>query len=1083
MSKKEQSAFPRKHSKVFLLFLFFVLGIANNSFAQFTVSGTVTGEGETLIGVNVVAKDVATLGTITDLDGKYSIDLPDGNQTLIFTYTGYQPQTIEVNGQSVIDIGLEFDAIALDKVVVVGYGKVSRRDLTGSVSSVKGEDLTKIQSISFEKGLAARAAGVQVTSTEGGPGAGVKIRIRGGTSINASNDPLYVIDGFPIQSSNQATNVGLGNSSSSPLASIDPSDIESIEVLKDASATAIYGSRGANGVVLITTKSGQKGKAQTNFEAYFGVSEIARDLDLLSGQEYVDYWNEYFPYNPNDPNNQYGAQYRDPLGNEIQLDDPQVIPFNWANEVFRLSPVQSYRVSISGGTDKTSYSGSFNYVDQEGIVNTSEFQRIGGNLKIDQKITEKLRAGFNLNLGVTDRAGVITAANEGRNGRNGVITNITLFTPVQGRVRYPEAEYDENGLLLSIRDGGVLNPRTLVESTLNTNKAISAFTNVYAEYQIMEGLTFKSSFGSNIWSQKSKAWYPADLGWGRNVNGIGIIGNNQNIGWLNENTLAFNRKVGIHGFNAVLGYTNQFSRFESIRSESNNFPVPNVNLDALGSALAAQTNRTNANESGLRSFLGRVNYNLNEKYLFTVTARYDGSSKFAEGNQYGLFPSAAFAWRLGEEDFIKSIDAISSAKFRASYGQSGNEQIPTDQSTSSYDFRNYGFANGGQVSGVALNRLDNPDLSWETTTQLDVGFELGLFNDRVYVNFDYYKKNTTDLLLAVPVPFTTGFSTSFQNLGEVENSGVELTLSTQNITRNKFKWSTDFNISFNKNTVLDLGGAEEFIISSIGEHRNDYIVRVGESLGSYYGFEFDGIYSYEDFVEFDGKTQAEAEAIMSEFDRGQQEWFTPKDGIPAKVGVARFRPGMIKLKDLNGDGVVDPSDRTILGSAQPEHYGSVTNNFSYGPIDLSVFLTWSVGNEVYHNNLKRGMATAIPFFNKYGMIRDRWSPENPDTDVWGIWGGGDSGIGDDLQSYYIEDGSHLRVANITLGFRFPKAILQKANIKSARIYGGVDNVHVFTKYRGFDPDVSVGFNQLTPGLDWDAYPKMRTYRVGINIGL
>ncbi|MEM6963284.1 MAG: TonB-dependent receptor, partial [Bacteroidota bacterium] len=293
----------------------------------------------------------------------------------------------------------------------------------------------------------------------------------------------------------------------------------------------------------------------------------------------------------------------------------------------------------------------------------------------------------------------------------------------------------------------------------------------------------------------------------------------------------------------------------------------------------------------------------------------------------------------------------------------------------------------------------------------------------------------------------------------------------------------DFNISFNQNEVLDLGDANEFIVSSIGEHNNDYIVRVGESLGSYYGFVFDGIFSYDDFVEFEGLSQAESEAVMAEFNRNQDVWFTPKEGIPLQIGAARFRPGMVKLKDVNGDGIVDPDDRTILGSAQPVHYGSVTNNFSYGPIDLSVFLTWSYGNEVYNNNLKRGMATAIPFFNKYGMVRDRWTPQNPNTDVWAIWGEGDSGIGDNLQSYYIEDGSFLRVANITLGYKFPKALLRKVNINSARIYAGIDNLHVFTNYRGFDPDVSVGFNQLTPGLDWDAYPKMRTYRVGINIGL
>ncbi len=1062
--------------------LLFFLTIFTYAEAQRTVTGVVASNGEPLIGVNIILQGDASVGAATDIDGSYSIDIPEGEQVLEFSYTGFKKALLTVaGGQTLLDVSMEENSTLMDEVVVVGYGKVSRGDLTGSVSSIKGEELTKIQSISFEQGLSARAPGVQVSSTEGGPGAGVKIRIRGGTSINASNDPLYVVDGFPISSSGQKTNVGLGNSTSSPLASIDPADIESIEVLKDASATAIYGSRGANGVVLITTKSGRKGRAVTNFETYVGISEIARDIDLLSPQEFVDFWNEYFPYNPNDANNQYGAQYRDELGNEIALDDGRITPFNWREDVFRKAAVQSYRVSLSGGTDKTNYAGSFNYVDQLGIIETSEFSRVGGNLKIDHAVNKRIRAGVTLNIGLTDRGGIISAASEGRNGRNGVITNITLFSPVQGRIRYDDGEYDENGILISTRNGDVLNPRSLIRASENTNRAFTAFGNVYGQAELLPGLTLRSSFGSNIWSQKGKGWYSSELGWGRNVNGIGIIGHSQSVGWLNENTLSFNRKINIHKFNAVLGYTQQFGRFESFTARSQNFPVPNINIDAFGSALDTQPNQSNATENGLRSYLGRLNYTLNDKYLFTFTARYDGSSKFAKGNKWGLFPSAAFAWRLGEEEFIKSIDAISSAKFRASYGQSGNEQIPTDQSVSSYGFSTYGFSSGA-TSGVALLRLDNPDLTWETTTQLDVGFELGLFNDRIYVNFDYYKKNTEDLLLAVPVPFTTGFSTSFQNLGEVENRGVELSLSTQNIARKKFRWSTDFNISFNRNTVLDLGDAEEFLVSSIGEHRNDYIVRVGESLGSYYGFVFDGIYSYDDFVEFEGLSNDEAAAIMSEFDRNQETWFTPKEGIPAKSGVTKFRPGMVKMKDINGDGIVDASDRTILGSAQPDHYGSLTNNFEFGPLDLSVFLTWSYGNEVYHNNLKRGMATAIPFFNKYGMIRDRWTPENPDTDVWTIWGAADSGIGDDLQSYYIEDGSFLRVANVTLGYQIPSLQLRRAGISSARLYGGIDNLHVFTNYRGFDPDVSVGTNQLTPGLDWDAYPRMRTFRVGLNVG-
>ncbi|MEM8525528.1 MAG: TonB-dependent receptor [Bacteroidota bacterium] len=1070
---------PRKD----LCLLLFAFMLSSSLMAQFKVSGTVvTEEGEPLIGATISVKGSNSFGTVTDIDGGFSMDLPDGEQTLVLSYTGYLELEVPVNNQSELSVTMSENATQLDEVVVIGYGQVSKRDLTGSVSSVKGEDLTKIQSISFEQGLAARAPGVQIVSSEGGPGSSAKIRIRGGTSINASNDPLYVIDGFPILGSSQNSGVGLGNSSSSPLSSIDPSDIESIEILKDASATAIYGSRGANGVVLITTKSGKKGRTQTNFETYFGMSEIARNLDLLTPQEFVDFWNEYFVWDPNDPTNRYTTQYRDGLGNNIQLDDDQLTVLDWRNRVFKQGQVQNYRFSMNGGNDRTNYSSSFGYIDQSGIVNNSNFSRLSGNLKVNQKINDKLRGGFNMNIGYTKNVGVITAASQSSNGQNGLITNVTLFTPVQGRVNVDDAEYDEDGILISTRDGDIVNPERLANDVTNTNNNINAFGNAFLEYSPLKGLAIRSSLGSNVNYFRARFFYPGTFGWGRNTNGRARIGSNQNLNWLNENTVSYNNTFGVSKINAVLGFTQQRSRFESLVSEAIDFAIPGVNLDNLAAANEVLPTRSNGTEWSLLSYIGRFNYTLNERYLFTVTARYDGSSRFAEGNKWGLFPSAAFAWRLGEEGFIQNIDAISSAKARASYGISGNHEIGLYRSLASYNLANY-VADGARDPGLSINRLSNPDLTWETTAQLDVGFEFGLFKDRIYFNFDYYKKNTTDLLLEVPIPYTSGFNFAFKNIGEVENRGVELSLSTVNMKKGGFQWRTDFNISFNRNQVISLGPeAEEFTVSSIGAHRNDYIVRVGESLGSIYGFTWDGIYNYDDFVEFDGLDQVQREAIMADFDRGQDEWFTLKDGVPTKAGTSKYRPGMIRFSDLNGDGVIDVEDRSIIGNTQPDHFGGITNNFSYKGVDLSVFMTWSYGNDVYNNNVRRGTATAIPFFNKYGVIRDRWTPENPDTDMWSIWGGADGGSGDDTHSFFVEDGSYLRLSNVTLGYTFSKAKLKKARINSLRVYAAADNLHVWTKYTGFDPDVSVGRNQLTPGLDWDAYPRMRTVRAGLNIG-
>ncbi len=1045
------------------------------------VKGIITGsDGEPLIGTTVSVKGDSGIGTISDIDGSYSIEVGP-ESTLVFSYTGFLTSEIAVNSQTEINVVLEEDINKLDEVIVIGYGKVSRRDLTGSVSSLDGDELAKVQSISFEQGLAARAAGVQVVSSEGGPGASMKIRIRGGTSINANNDPLYVVDGFPLIGSSQGNSLGLGNSSSSPLASIDPSDIESIEILKDASSTAIYGSRGANGVVLITTKSGRKGRTSANFETYFGSSELGRNIDLMSPQEYVDYWNEYFPWNPNDPNDNYTTSYRDELGNVIPLNDDRVRVLDWRDRVFKRGAVQSYRASMSGGTDKLNYSGSFGYINQDGIVNNSNFKRYSGNLKIDQNITKRLKAGINLNMGFTRNTGVVTAASEARQGRNGVITNVTLFTPVQGRVRYSDGEYDADGVLISTRSNDVLNPEKQINEVVNKKNAINAFGNFYAEYQLAQNLSIRSSLGTNLWQDKGVFFWPGTFGWGRSTNGRAVVGSANNLGWVNENTLNYNTKVGIHKIDGVVGFTQQGSRFESFNTQIIDFAIPSLNLDNLGSGAQPLPSRSTSSEWGLYSFLGRANYVLSDKYIFTFTGRYDGSSRFAEGKQWGFFPSGAFAWRIGEENFIKSIDVISSAKARVSYGLSGNNQIGTFRSLSQLNVANYVTGSTLQP-GISIGQLANRDLTWETTTQLDAGFELGLFNDRVYFNFDYYVKNTKDLLLAVPIPLTSGFDISFKNFGEVQNRGVELSLNTVNIKSKDFTWSTDFNISFNRNEVIDIGDAENIRFSSLGEHRDDYIVQVGQPLGSIYGFVWDGIYNYDDFVEFEGLSQAQREEVMADFVRGQETWFTLKEGVVQRGGTSKYRPGMIKFEDQNGDGIVDVDDRTILGNTQPIHFGGITNNFAYKNFDFSVLTTWSYGNKVYNNNMRRGTSTAIPFFNKYGVIRDRWTPSNPDTDIWGIWGDGDGGSGDITHSFFIEDGSYIRLSNITLGYSVPKSFLGTGSFKNIRIYGSVDNLHVFTNYRGFDPDVSVGFNQLTPGLDWDAYPKMRTFRVGVNAG-
>lgn len=1077
-----------------LICLFLLSGIGVNELAAqqaLTVTGVVTDlKKETLIGVNILVKGTSS-GTITDIDGSYSLELPSGDAVLIFSYTGYTDQEVKVEQRTNIDVTLLQSATQLDEVVVVGYGEVRKRDLTGSISSIKSEELNRLKPLSFEEGLAAKAAGVQVVTSQGGPGESVKIRVRGGTSITASNDPLYVIDGFAIEGSAVGTGLGIGNSSTSPLSALDPSTIESIEVLKDASATAIYGSRGANGVIIITTKKGRKGKTELDFETYHSAGSIARPLDLLTAQEYVDWWNEYAPWNPNDPRGQFVGSYRDEFGNVLDLNDPRVIITDWQDEVLRTAYSSNYKLSMRGGTDNSRFAGSVGYTSQEGIVKSSDFERVSANLNFDQDINSRLKAGVNINLGFNSRNGVVSAASENANGRSGVITSAVLFSPVQGLTRYNDAEYDENGRVVSLRSGDVTNPNLLVNGNSNQNNELQSFGNVYMSYEILDNLRFKSSARGNFYANKGKAYFSERFGWGQTANGRAFTRNSQGGGLTFEQALSYSKTFGKHALNGVVVYEQQQGYFETVLSRSTGFNLPGVNLDNLSTATETLNSESSRVDNTLRSFLGRVNYTLADKYLFTVSGRQDGSSRFAEGAKWGFFPSAAFAWRVGNEKFLSKSKIISDAKLKVSIGETGNAQIGSFRSLPAAGYSSYIFRGNVVTAGIATNRLANPDLTWETTTQMDIGASLSLFDYRLNITLDYYNKDTKDLLLEVPLPANSGYSFAFKNLGKVNNKGIELSLNTTNINKPDFSWSSSFNMSFNKNEVLDLGDAEEFFVRAIGDNQisDDFVVRVGESLGSIFGHRVAGVYNYADFVEFDGmsdadaaaKLRADAEAAgMAYFD----VFYTLRDGVITKSGVGegQYRPGMPKFIDSNGDGNVDDEDRRIIGNTLPKSFGGFTNNFRYKNLDVSILLAWSYGNDVYNKNLKKGTAQAIPYFNKYGVVRDRWTPDNPNTNFPGIWGDGDGGFNSDAYDTFVEDGSYIRLSNVTVGYNLPRAALARIGFRSARVYAAADNLYVWTNYTGYDPDVSVGFNQLTPGLDVDSYPRQRTIRVGLNLG-
>ncbi len=1085
----------KTHFKTKLIALVLLLGSCFAYAQTKTISGVVTGQDNTpLLGVNIKVKG-KSIGAVTDFDGNYEIKAAS-DDILVFTYIGFIKKEVAINDKTQLNVSLSPDVASLDEVVVVGYGTVRRKDITGSVVSVKAEELDRVKAVTFEGSLAAKASGVQVTQSEGGPGAGFKIRIRGGTSINASSEPLYVIDGFPISGEGQTNSTGLGNSTTSPLSTIDPSIIESIEVLKDASATAIYGSRGANGVILITTKQGKKGRTNLNFETYTTIGRLANKVDLLSPQEFVDYRNEFAPWDPNNRDNPFIRSFRDNFGNTLDLNSPGVILTDWLDEISRTAVTQSYKLSMSGGSDKTSYAGSFSYLNQEGVIKTSKFDRYNGNIRIDQDVNNRLKAGISVNIGFNNRGGIVSATSENANGRSGIIANALLFGPAQGNIDIDEdVELDEDGRILSARGNDFVNPVRRLQEDVNTGTNFQTFGNVYVQYKLTDYLTFKSSLRLNASSNKGQAYFTEKFGWGRTRGGIAFVNTSQGRGLTTEQNLNFNKSFGKHRLNITAVYEQQEGSFENTGLSASGFEIPGVNLDNLGTALITSPNRSTFVDNSLQSLLTRTQYDYSDRFVVNFSARYDGSSRFAEGRKWGFFPSVGVAWKMSNEKFLKDSKIFNNVKWRASFGETGNNQFGSYRSLSPARLASAIFNGTVLTTGATIERLANQDLTWETTTQFDAGLSLGLFNNRISIEADYYNKQTRDLLLEVPTPATSGFPFSFTNIGEVSNRGVELSVNTVNIQTANFSWTSNFNISFNKNEILDLGDADEFFVRAIGDNQitDDYVVRVGESLGTIFGLQNDGLYNYNDFVEFDGLTDAEAaekliqdaEAAGVNYDGlDELNTYTLREGVTAgsRPDRTQYRPGMPKYVDQNGDGVINSDDRTIIGRTVPKHYGGITNNFSYKNFDLSILTQWSYGNDIYNKNRVRGGATILPYGNKFGYVRDRWTPTNPNTDVPDIRGDADAALGNNAFSSYIEDGSYFRINNITFGYSLPKDLIKTIGVKTFRLYGSIDNVYIFTNYSGFDPDVSVGNNQLTPGLDSDSYPRSRTFRIGLNVG-
>ena len=1002
--KRFQNDFARRYGAVFLFAVFTNLSAFSQ---QIDIKGKVLEENTkaTVIGATVKVKG-QKLGTVTNANGDFNLNVKTLPTTLVVSVIGFRSQEIDVYEAEPTTIYLAEDQNRLSAVVVVGYGTQKRSDFTGSLSSIPAE-LKGLPVTSPDRLIQGAVSGAQVTQSSGQPGGGVSIRVRGGTSINAGNEPLYVIDGFPVYNGDASVDAGVTSGASiNPLSSINPADIESIDVLKDASATAIYGSRGANGVILVTTKSGKKGSSTVTYDAYYGIQRVARKVALLNAAEWGALKNDALKDAGKSPF--YTQDQLDQLGEGT----------DWQAAAFRDAPIQSHTISLSSGTEKTRILLSGNYFKQDGIIINTGFERYSGKLNLDHEINKKFKIGAYLNGSFT-HADVAPSS---------TVPNILAMVPVIS-VR------DANGNFTSNSSYGstVANPIATLDEAINETNTIRFLLNSFGEYKIIEGLTAKVSLGTDIINNKQNKYTPSTL-YESSPGGNASIGSLSTLNWLNENTLNYKKSFGSkHTLDILVGNTQQKSRTEAYIAGGSNFVSDAFTYNNIGSGTVLVNPSSSSSEWTLQSYLARLNYGFDERYLFTLTTRADGSSRFGKNNKWGTFPSAAFSWNVSNEKFLKGIKQISSLKFRLSAGLTGNQEIDPYKSLARLSNYQYSFANT-LVNGFATSSFANPDLTWEKTAQYNLGFDLALFTNRIQLTSDIYYKKTSDLLLEVPVPYSSSLSSAFQNLGVVENKGIEVGLKTQNLT-GKFEWTTNLIFSANRNKVLSLGGADYFFVTDPASTTTlpTQIIKVGESVGSFYMYQTDGV---------DAAT------------------------------------GNQKYKDLNIDGkITQDADRAIVGSSQPKFLASITNTFRYKNFDLSVFLNSSYGNKIF-NWTRANLELGTGYNGAVATLLNRWTATNTNTDMHKAIENPAVTISD----RFVEDGSYIRLKNISLGYTFPKKLISKIKLKAARIYVSGSNLVTWTNYTGYDPEVNTnGQNSISSGMDRGAYPTAKSVIGGVSI--
>ena len=997
---------------------------------------TVTGHVTDVQGNRPLANaQVLVVGTqlraITNAEGRFSIaNVPEGSHTIRAMLIGFAPQnrTVNVTGTSAtVDFALAAQTVQLEAVVTVGYGQQRRQDVTGAVSSVNVTDVPVNVTANVGQMLEGRVAGAQVTQNNGAPGGGLSIRVRGTNSIAANSEPLYVIDGVPA-----ITGTSSNDPYQNPLSSISPNDIENIEVLKDASSTAIYGARGAAGVVLITTKRGVRGQNHVTLDASYGTQTPGKRIAMLNGLQFATLANE--------GRANIGAA---PFYTAAQL---SAIPNNgqgtdWQNLVLQNARQQNYNLGVTGGDDQTRYLLSGGFFDQGGIVIGSGFSRYSGRVNLERNVSKRLTAGTNLTVSSTLNK---IQSSDNSLGSSTVMGSL-WFNPAD-----PVTKSDGTYLLNSTVTWPVENPVANTVGLYQQRSIFNAIGNGFGEYAFTDALKLRSSLGVTAVFDRFRFFAPRTIPAGAASQGSATDNAGETYNVINENTLNYNRQVAGNPLELLGGFTAQKSRGESVNAGNTRFSNDILGVYGLGSG-TLPTASTGYNDWALLSYLGRANYNIADKYLLTVTGRADGSSRFGANNKWGFFPSAAVAWRLINEDFMKNQKMFSDMKLRLSYGVTGNQEIGLYNSLATLSGNNYAFG-GTNVIGYATNTAaPNPDLKWETTRQSNVGLDMGWFNNRLTASVDAYRSTTRDLLLSVDLPTQSGYQTQLRNVGSVQNTGVELQLNTVNFASERFGWRTTLSAAQNANKVLNLGIASQ--IPYTGDKGISgqtggavLLLKVGEPLGSFYGLRTNGLY--------------------------QQGDACPLTTLRPTLDCV---PGEYKYVDSNGDKKIDANDRVILGNGQPDWYGGLTNEFTMGPFNMNVFFQGSFGNEVL-NGPAINTRNVSNLSNQTVDALNRWTPTNTNTNVPRA----NVNRPRELYDVHVEDGSFIRLQSLSIGYRLPARLIP--NAENARLVVTGQNLHVWTKYSGFDPEVnSFGGDARARGVDLGAYPRARIWNVGLSM--